>query len=139
MTDSSSGERAGGVEGAYAAFLSQGDWRIQRCDGCGRHVFYPRQMCPHCGSAALTWVRPQGTGRIYALTTIPPARDGEQPRHIVLVDLDEGVRLMSCVDPCPGDGPRIGDRVRARIGTIAQDGQAPVVLFSTVQVSDGPE
>lgn len=139
MTASPSGERAGGVEGEYFAFLSRRDWRIQRCDGCGRHVFYPRQICPHCGSAALAWVRPGGTGRIYSLTTVPPARAGEPPRHIALVDLDEGVRLMSCVDPCPADGLRIGDRVMARIDALPQDGQALAVVFSKVQANDGPE
>ena len=28
---------------------------IQRCKGCGVHIFYPRPACPECGSVELEW------------------------------------------------------------------------------------
>lgn len=48
--------------------LAAGQFRIQHCQDCKRHVFFPRNICPHCGEDTLDWVAPKGTG-----TSIPPA------------------------------------------------------------------
>ena len=51
-----------GPDLAYQNYLAEGAFMIQKCGGCGRHVFYPRVRCPHCASDALDWVRPSGDG-----------------------------------------------------------------------------
>lgn len=38
-----------GPEKQYFDKLAAGRFEIQRCAGCGKHVFYPRVLCPHCG------------------------------------------------------------------------------------------
>ena len=78
--------------------IVEGALRIQRCAGCGRHVFYPRAVCPHCGGADLEWVEAAGSGRVHSFTVVhraPPDYRDEVPYVIALVDLDEGVRMMT--------------------------------------------
>jgi uncharacterized protein len=108
-------ESAGGPQKHYFAALAQGQFVLQRCGDCERHVFYPRVACPYCGSAALRWVKPAGTGTVYSLTTVRRAQDEGGDYNISLVDLDEGVRMMSRVEGVEPDAVRIGMRVRARI------------------------
>ena len=102
-----------GVEIAYQRRLDQGKFMIQHCTDCARHVFYPRELCPHCGSAALQWVAPAGTGTVHAVTTVRRKPEAGGDYNVSLIDLDEGVRMMSRVEGCGAVG--IGDRVRARI------------------------
>ena len=78
---------------------------FQRCGGCGALLAYPRVLCPGCGSRDLGWERSAGDGTVYSATVVH-ARDGAH--GVLLVDLDEGVRVM-------GEGTAaIGSRVRAR-------------------------
>lgn len=112
----------------YQAFLKEGRFMIQRCRDSGRHVFYPRVAEPVTGSTNLEWVAPSGRGEVYAVTVVrqrPP-----QPNYnVVLVDLEEGPRMMSRVDGVPPDSVRIGMRVQASV--ITEDGQ-PLVVFHPV-------
>ena len=76
-----------------------GELHLQKCDGCGRFIWYPRAMCSSCGSMSLTWTNTSGTGTVYAMSIHhrAPRPDLEQflPYAILLVDLDEGVRMMA--------------------------------------------
>ncbi|MCY1188601.1 hypothetical protein D9M73_297290 [compost metagenome] len=51
--------------------------------------------------------------------------DKEHHYNLVLVDLDEGFRMMSTVAGC--DAPPIGARVRARVERL--EGEEPRVVF----------
>ena len=115
-----------GPQKQYFDSLAAGRLQIQRCDACARHVFYPRMQCPHCGAARLSWVEPVGLGTVYSVTVFrrKPADGGDQ--GIVLVDLDEGVRMMSRVENIDPAAVRIGMRVKARI---TQHDGAPLVVF----------
>jgi uncharacterized protein len=78
--------------------LKAGRLDIQRCTACSRHVFYPRAVCPHCGRGPLEWVTASGSGTVHAFTVAhraPEAFRAEVPFVVALVDLDEGVRMMT--------------------------------------------
>jgi uncharacterized OB-fold protein len=100
----------------YRDGLLSGRLRYQRCGSCGAAVFYPRVACPHCGGIHLDWADSEGLGTIYSTTTTR-SRTGD--RTIVLVDLDEGFRMMCAVVE---DALRIGERVQAVMpqGTTAE-------------------
>lgn len=116
-----------GVEAVYQRQLDEGRFLLQRCADCARHVFYPRELCPHCGSTALRWVEPAGSGTVHAVTTVRRKPEAGGDYNVSLVDLDEGVRMMSRVE---GGGPvSIGDRVRARVQV---DGGRGIVLFDPI-------
>ena len=104
-----------GVQAQYQQALSEGRFLIQHCDGCGRSVHYPREVCPHCGSDRLRFVPAQGTGTVYAVTTVRRKPEAGGDLNVSLIDLDEGPRLMSRVANRAPDQVRIGQRVRARV------------------------
>ena len=85
---------------------------VQRCESCARLVWYPRFVCPHCGGSSLQWEKLSGDGVVYAVSVhhraALPALADKVPYSVVLVDLDEGVRMMSNVF---GPPPTVGDRV----------------------------
>ena len=37
----------------YQAELDAGRFCIQQCPQCSKHVFTPRELCPHCGASPL--------------------------------------------------------------------------------------
>ena len=116
----------GGVLARHQAALNGGRFLIQRCGSCGSAVYFPRELCPHCGHAELAWVQPAGTGTVYAVTTVRRKPEGGGDYNVSLIDLDEGVRLMSRVEGVPSSDVRIGQRVRARV--LQQNGQGLVVF-----------
>jgi uncharacterized protein len=75
-----------------------GELRIQRCQTCERHYFYPRPSCPHCGSDDVEWVRATGRATLYSYVINhrpAPGFEGEGPYAIAVVELEEGVRMMT--------------------------------------------
>lgn len=106
---------AGGIQAIHQAELAAGRFTIQRCNACGRHQYYPRELCSHCGATALELVAPQGRGTVYATTTVRRKAEAGGDFNVALIDLDEGVRLMSRVEGLAADAVSIGLRVRARV------------------------
>lgn len=100
----------------YEARLFRGLLPYQRCAACTRAVFHPRVICPHCGALDLEWQESAGVGTVYSVTRV---RSRQGSRTVMLVDLDEGYRMMGRGDE-PNDvdstrGIAIGDRVRADV------------------------
>lgn len=100
---------------------TQGDAGIayQACSGCGAVWYFRRGFCPHCGRRGPEERQAAGTGTVYAATLVtrPPGEEmrAYAPYLIVLVDTDEGFRLMAHGEP----GLQIGDRVEARFVSMA--------------------
>ena len=78
---------------------------LPRCTHCGDVFWYPRPTCPRCLRADLEWVESSGAGTVHAVSV--QAR-GDDPYAVVLVDLDDGVRIMSNTTT---NDVAIGDRV----------------------------
>ena len=54
----------------YRRHLENGKLGYQRCTDCSEAVFYPRVLCPFCGSGALDWRESVGRGTVYATTAV---------------------------------------------------------------------
>ena len=108
----------------YRRYLESGRLGFQRCSGCGAAVFYPRVVCPVCGGADLVWEISSGRGVVYASTAV--YRRDEDPYNVVLVDLEEGFRMMSRVQGVPAEDVEIGMRVMLRV---EREGDEPVPVF----------
>lgn len=119
-----------GIQARHQAELDAGRFLIQHCRDCGRHVYYPREVCPHCGGSALDLVAPQGTGTVHAATTVRRKPDAGGDYNVSLIDLDEGVRLMSRVEGVAPTAVAIGQRVKARV---AQHNGAGLVVFDLLE------
>ena len=88
---------------------------LQRCDDCEDWIFYPRTNCPRCLGTSLTWKEVSGAGTVYTYTiarqpTSPHFVD-ETPQAILMVDLDEGVRLTSTLVEQDLESVTVGARV----------------------------
>ncbi|GGF48208.1 hypothetical protein GCM10011519_22740 [Marmoricola endophyticus] len=107
-------------EDHYRAGLEAGELRYQWCTDCAAPVFYPRVLCPGCGGTALEWRVSGGAGTVYSATVVR-SRDGA--RGVVLVDLEEGFRMMSRVTGDP-EAVAIGSAVTLRVDTSGEAAQA---------------
>ena len=115
-------------ERQYLEFLSQGRFMIQRSRTSGDYIFYPRVAEPRTGSTDLEWVEPSGLGTVYSTTVVrmkPPAPS----YNVALIELAEGVRMMSRVEGVAPEAVRIGMQVKAKV--VRQDDQ-PIVVFEPV-------
>jgi uncharacterized OB-fold protein len=75
-----------------------GELRIQRCLACMWHYFYPRPSCPHCGSGDVEWVTASGRATLYSYVINhrpAPGFEADGPYAIAVVELEEGVRMMT--------------------------------------------
>ena len=70
---------------------------IQRCSGCQALRHPPRPMCPRCNSTAWDTIESAGRGVVYSfvMPRHPVFPGFESPYIVVLVELDEGFRLVS--------------------------------------------
>lgn len=116
-----------GPEHDYKQKLAAGRFEIQKCAACGKHVFYPRVVCPHCGADKLGWVAAAGAGVVYSSTVVRRKPEAGGDYNVALVDLAEGPRMMSRVVSVEPAAVKIGMRVKARI---ASEGEARIVEFT---------
>jgi uncharacterized OB-fold protein len=82
----------------FWAALREGRFLIMHCRACDRPYWYPRRYCPRCWSDETEWREASGRGTVYTYSVVhqnpaPPFNDW-CPYAVVLVDLDEGVRVM---------------------------------------------
>ncbi len=123
-----------GPDAVFSAALARDEFKIQRCKGCRVHVFYPRALCPDCGSPELEWVTASGRGTVYATTVVRQRPKDGTDYNIALVELEEGPRLFTRVVDTAPELVRIGGSVTAFVGDI--DGSR-VVLFRPANGGDG--
>jgi uncharacterized OB-fold protein len=89
---------------------------IQQCLDCGTLQFYPRGVCSTCLSSSLSWKQGSGKGTVYSYTVnyrAPhPGFTEDVPFVTAIIELEEGVRMMSNVVQCDPDTVAIGMPVR---------------------------
>jgi uncharacterized OB-fold protein len=84
---------------------------LQACPACARRWAFQRSFCPGCGRAGPHVLRASGEGTVHARSLVHRAATPETKRHapylILLVDLEEGVRIMAHGDPDLAIGERV--------------------------------
>jgi uncharacterized protein len=106
----------------------------QRCGSCGRLRHPPRTACPVCQSLDVEVAELSGQGEIYsyALLWHPRSPRFSYPVIAILVDLAEGIRIVSnLVGATPGD-VRIGLPVTVDFERCEGDLAVPVFRPRTV-------
>lgn len=110
----------------YTEHLKAGRFCLQKCRACGDFTFSPRLFCSHCKNGDYEWREASGAGQVYALTVIGRSAAKGGNYNVVLVDLDEGPRMMSRVVGIDTNRVQIGMRVQA---VISRDDDGPLVEF----------
>jgi uncharacterized OB-fold protein len=103
----------------------EGRLLLRHCRDCDCPHWYPRTICPFCGSDRTEWRQAGGRGTVYTVSVT--RRAGPIPYAIAYVTLEEGVTMMTNIVDCDLDSVRIGDPVEL-VFKPSQDGP-PVPMF----------
>ena len=100
-----------GLTKEFYDFCKQGTLHFQRCAGCSAWRHVPREMCPECGSWDWVWAPSTGRGKVFSWTVVGralhPAFQDDTPYAPVIVEMDEGVRLLTQVTDVAPDALEI--------------------------------
>jgi uncharacterized OB-fold protein len=85
---------------------------VQWCQKCDAGIYYPRWACPSCLGDELAWRAASGKATLYTFNVgsaaANPMMADMAPYSVALVDLDEGVRMVSTVVGCDPDDLKVG-------------------------------
>ncbi|MGW6025851.1 bifunctional MaoC family dehydratase N-terminal/OB-fold nucleic acid binding domain-containing protein [Streptomyces sp. NPDC055099] len=112
---------------------------IQRCGGCRTLRFPWLPGCNACGSLVWDTVEASGEGTVYSYVVMhhPPFPAFDPPYAVGLIDLAEGVRMVSNVVGVPSDKVRIGQPVRLEFQRL--DAELKLPVFRAVESMAGGE
>ena len=104
--------RRRGFAGEFYDFCKKHELRFQRCTDCDTWRHVPRDMCAKCGSFNWEWAQSSGKGKLFSWTTavqpmLPQFAD-LVPYSPVVIEMDEGVRLVSWLTNVPPEELRLG-------------------------------
>jgi len=110
--------------------LTQGFWDAaarhelvaQRCAACRTWRHYPQVRCPACTSDAWAWERLSGRGTVHSFSiahqAFHPAWADRVPYAVVTVELEEGIRMVTDMEP---EGVAIDRAVEVVFTEVADD------------------
>ncbi len=78
---------------------------LKKCKSCGTLQHPPYLYCPQCSSEEAEWIEASGKATLYAYTVnefaVPFPFWDDLPYVTAIIDLAEGVRMISNVVDCP--------------------------------------
>lgn len=97
----------------FWANLKEHKLTCQRCSACGKFFGFPPQLvCPHCLASEHEWAPLSGKGKVYSFVTYQrawhPTYQDKVPYNVSLIEMEEGVRMISNVVDCPPEAVKIG-------------------------------
>ena len=112
--------------------VARGELLLQRCASCGRLRHPPGPMCGRCRSTEWDTVASTGRGTVYSYVVHhhPPLPGIELPLIVVLVELEEGVRLVSNLVDAEPDEVAIGQRVQVDFRNVDDELILPLFVLS---------
>lgn len=102
---------------------------IPTCAGCSRAHWYPRAVCPFCGSGQIEWRSASGRGTIYTHSVM---RRAKEPYAIAYVTLAEGPTMLTNIVDCDFDALSVGQRVN--VVFVDTENGPPVPMFRPLPV-----
>lgn len=83
----------------YWRYLASGTLHLNCCEDCGSAHHPPSPICPKCRSFNTGWKPASGRATLKSFTevchAVHPSLAAQVPYFVTLVDLEEGVRLVS--------------------------------------------
>ena len=118
-----------GLAKEFYGFCKARELRFQRCSTCSAWRHVPRERCGECGSADFRWERSSGRGRVFtwvvATRSMHPAFPSSPPVAPVVVEMDEGVRLVTEIVDCLPQELVIGMPVEVVYDDVTEDVTLP--------------
>jgi uncharacterized OB-fold protein len=104
----------------------------EKCTKCGKIFYPPRLICDACQHREFEPVTLPKTGKIDTFTVIrvPPSQFQDlAPYAVGVVELDNGVKIMSQIVDCEFDEIEIGKPVRLEFRRIQSDGESGILSY----------
>jgi uncharacterized OB-fold protein len=84
---------------------------LRYCNRCAKAYFYPRDICPMCGSRDVTWKQASGRGTIYTFAIVQrapmPAFGEDVPYVNAIVELEEGPHMLASLTGIDADPAKV--------------------------------
>jgi uncharacterized protein len=105
-----------------------GELLIQKCDNCGTLRHPPRPGCPVCQSLDWSTVVSKGRGKVFSYVVMhyPQIPSFDYPLPVVLIELEEGIRIVSNIEGVDTADIEIGMAVEVDFRNYAGDLRLPV-------------
>lgn len=103
-----------------------------KCEKCGKVYYPPRKICRICGSKELYEVKLSERGKVVTFTVIhtPPVGYEKYAPYVVgVVELENGVRVLSQIVDCKPEDIAIGIDVEATFRRVTEDGESGLILY----------
>lgn len=120
------------LEQPYWQHLAKGGLYLNCCEACGAHRHPPGPVCPKCRTIGNGWAPVSGRATLKSYTTIHhpvhPLLANHSPYIITLVELEEGVRLVSGIPSGLQVKLEVGMALECRVVAIDDDFALPFFL-----------
>jgi uncharacterized OB-fold protein len=102
-----------------------------RCEACGEHHFPRATDCPYCSTDAVVAVELSPGGTLWgwtAVTTAPPGYQGDVPFGFGVVELPEGIRVITRLTEPRPERLAFGQAMRLVLAPLHVDGEGRTVV-----------
>jgi uncharacterized protein len=100
------------------------------CASCKHTMLDPSFLCPSCGSESLEEIQFQGQGTVYTFTIVMLGFGHlakRAPYCLAIVELTEGLRILTILEDVKLDEVKIGDKVKFKH---LEEGTGPIFIKS---------
>ncbi len=102
---------------------------LQRCKQCKGYHYPPAPVCPSCFSTDVVWEKVSGKGEVYTFIIVRralnPDWEPEVPYVVAVIELNEGVRMMSNIVGCRPEDVKIGMKVEVTFEDVTENATLP--------------
>jgi len=103
-----------------------------KCKKCGKIFFPPRLICDACKSKEFEKIILKKEGKLLTFTVIrvaPTEFTDQAPYAMGIVELNEGVKILTQIADCNFDKLEIGMPLRIEFRKISQEGEAGIICY----------
>ncbi len=103
-----------------------------KCKKCGKIFFPPRLICDGCKSREFEKINLQKEGKLltYTIIRVAPIQCVDQaPYAMGIVELKDGVKILTQIADCDFDKLEIGMPMRIEFRKIHQEGEAGIICY----------
>jgi uncharacterized protein len=105
---------------------------LPRCNQTGLYFFPPERCVPGTDNSDWSYVESAGRAAVYTFSVVhrPVSPEFEAPYVLAVVDLEEGVAMLTNIVDCPPDAMRVGMPVEVTFLDV-EGGSLPVFRPAT--------
>jgi len=103
-----------------------------KCKKCGKIYYPPRKVCRFCGSKDLEEDKLSERGKVVTFTVVrspPIGYEKYAPYAVGIIELENGVRVMSQIVDCKLEDIAIGMEVEATFRRVTEDGESGIIAY----------